>query len=108
MPRAVVDLLRYNAEHVVRLGTLAKVANIVSHKVASEESAVYWNLGDRPAGTKYNVYRTSTAAEWDPSTQYSTHGSPYVRGVVFQEMFEVDRVLLDTGAEMNVYDNRLT
>ncbi|KAJ3251759.1 hypothetical protein HDU77_005688, partial [Chytriomyces hyalinus] len=54
MPKAVVDLLRYNVEHVVGLGTLAKVANIVSRKVASEESTVYWNLGDRPAGTKYN------------------------------------------------------
>ncbi|KAJ3234151.1 hypothetical protein HDU77_000468, partial [Chytriomyces hyalinus] len=62
----------YNVEHVVRLGTLAMVANIVSRKVASEESAVYWNLGDRPVGTKYN------------------------------EMFKVDWVLLDTGAEMNV------
>ncbi|KAJ3378155.1 hypothetical protein HDU80_002964 [Chytriomyces hyalinus] len=90
MPNAVVDLLRYNTEHMVRLVTLAKVANIVSRKVASEESAVYWNLGNRPAGTKYNMYRTSTAAEWDPSMQYSTQGSPYICGVVFQEMFKVD------------------
>ncbi|KAJ3260240.1 hypothetical protein HDU77_001473 [Chytriomyces hyalinus] len=93
MPKAVVDLLRYNVVHV---------ANIVSCKAASEECTVYWNLEDRPAGTKYNVYRTSTAFEWDPSTQYSTHGSPYVRSVVSQEMFEVDQVLLDMGAEMNV------
>ncbi|KAJ3215022.1 hypothetical protein HDU81_001525, partial [Chytriomyces hyalinus] len=84
MPSVIVDLLHYNAEHAVGYSTLAKVTAIVSRKVASKESAAYWNLGDRP--------------EWDPSTQY---GSPYIRSVVFQEMFEVDRVLLDTRAEMN-------
>ncbi|KAJ3215469.1 hypothetical protein HDU81_001396 [Chytriomyces hyalinus] len=56
MPSAVVDLFCFNAEHLVGHSTLAKVAVIVSCKVASKESAVYWNLGDRPTGTKYNMY----------------------------------------------------
>ncbi|KAJ3214660.1 hypothetical protein HDU81_001654, partial [Chytriomyces hyalinus] len=66
------------------------IAAVVAHNVISDKSLLYWSLGDKLAGTKYHVYCSAGNIDWDPETQYSTHGSPYVSSIIFQEMFEVD------------------
>ncbi|KAI9348123.1 hypothetical protein BDR26DRAFT_931196 [Obelidium mucronatum] len=112
VPEAICSIFRSNAVELAKWeGGMQNLERISAclHKFTSIPH-FGTELGYEPVSNIQNNFKAkmfsmgvgaSPAPTFSPQTQYSTYGSPYFGNVLFQKTFNVHKVLMDKGSEIN-------